>query len=272
MLKIWLEPAENDINDSFRRELLTSSLALSIDYDFDKVLDDNNNQDTLSVIENNRKEYIRILKSIGEWNKDIDSQVSLFFTKYKEAYENSQISDENGRRMFTLDYLTMSFEFYRIKNIAAQAQVVEEKKGKIRTPIDTFLKTVNTFFSMSDDKKQISISVEGRIVITADSPKREVSLYNLSSGEKQIIIIFACLIFGLPPESSGIYIIDEPEASLHLTWQNIFVESICKVNSSIQLIFATHSPEIIGRNSNRAVKLKKQINMEKIERTDLPND
>ena len=59
---------------------------------------------------------------------------------------------------------------------------------------------------------------------------------------------------------SGIYIIDEPEASLHLAWQKSFVESIRRVNNSIQLIFATHAPEIIGKYSDHAVKLQKKIN------------
>ena len=108
--------------------------------------------------------------------------------------------------------------------------------------------------------------------MTADSPKRPISIYHLSSGEKQIIIIFACLIFGLPNENGGIYIIDEPEASLHLAWQNMFVKSIREVNSSIQLIFATHAPEIIGRNSNCAVKLRKQINPEKLKKAGLLNE
>ena len=77
----------------------------------------------------------------------------------------------------------------------------------------------------------------------------------MSSGEKQIFIIFASLIFGLKNNKSGIYIIDEPEASLHLKWQREFVSSILEINPNIQLIFATHSPEIVGRYTNYMRKL-----------------
>ena len=51
------------------------------------------------------------------------------------------------------------------------------------------------------------------------------------------------------------------ENSLTLpAWQKSFVESIRRVNNSIQLIFATHAPEIIGKYSDHAVKLQKKIN------------
>ena len=120
---------------------------------------------------------------------------------------------------------------------------------------------VNGFFSIGDDKKSIMIDSEGRIIIQSEIPNRTLSIYNLSSGEKQIIIIFARLIFGLNSHEHGIYIIDEPEASLHLAWQKRFVESVQKVDNTIQLIFATHSPEISGKNSNRMVKLTRKINL-----------
>ena len=59
---------------------------------------------------------------------------------------------------------------------------------------------------------------------------------------------------------------DEPEASLHLAWQNKFVPSILKINKDIQLIFATHSPELIGRYTDKAVKLVRtqETNYEKL--------
>lgn len=264
-----ISTAENSINVRFRRELLASSLSVTTDYDLGKLIENVGDENTLASIEKNRQEYIRILRAIGEWNSDMNSQVDNFFEKYKEAYEKMRSGEEQGRRFFTIDFLLMNMEFNRIKQIAAQAQKVEREKEEIRTPINAFLSTVNNFFGISEDKKHIDINDDGRIVVTADSPKRNVSLYHLSSGEKQIIIIFACLIFGLPAGKGGIYIIDEPEASLHLAWQKMFVESIREVNSSIQLIFATHAPEIIGRNSACSVKLRKKVNPKRLEKAGL---
>ena len=86
-----------------------------------------------------------------------------------------------------------------------------------------------------------------------------MKLIDLSSGEKQIIITFASLIFGLKGKRTGIFIVDEPKASLHLEWQSKFVPSILETASNIQLIFATHSSELIGRYRDKAVILQKKI-------------
>ena len=251
---------ENSINSKFRSNILTSSLKVTSEYNFMKLLDSVQDENTLSNIEKNRSEYIRTLHSLGEWNDDTNKRVENFFKKYRSTFEKMQQEGRNGGHGVTIDFLLMNMEFNRIKEIASQAQEIEREKEKVRTPITAFLNTVNDFFGIGEDKKHISISNVVKIRVEADSPHRKLSLYSLSSGEKQIIIIFACLIFGLPVGQSGIYIIDEPEASLHLAWQKSFVESIRRVNNSIQLIFATHAPEIIGKYSDHAVKLQKKIN------------
>ena len=46
-------------------------------------------------------------------------------------------------------------------------------------------------------------------------------------------------------KGSGIFIVDEPELSLHIDWQEKFVEAVLDANPDVQLILATHSPAII---------------------------
>ena len=77
-----------------------------------------------------------------------------------------------------------------------------------------------------------------------------------------MIITFASLIFKLGNQDDAIFIVDEPEASLHLDWQSKYVKSILEINRNIQMIFATHSPEIIGKYSNKAIEMKKRNNGE----------
>lgn len=264
-----ISSTENMINAKFRSNILTSSLKVNNEYNFKNLFASVRRQKSLSGIEKNRTEYIKTLKSIGEWNEDTNKQVETFFEKYRTAFTEIQQSDAEGRYGVTVDFLLMNMEFNRIQEIAEQAQIIEKEKEHNRLSITTFLETVNAFFDIGEDKKQISINDEGKITVIAESPYRRLSLYNLSSGEKQIVIIFASLVFGLPDGKRGIYIIDEPEASLHLAWQKNFVASIQKVNHSVQLIFATHAPEIIGRFSNRTVKLQKKISPSSKERVDL---
>lgn len=251
--------SELSINNRFRSNIFTSSLKVTSEYS-PKALSEafKGKNNSISNIDKSKDEYIKLLKSIGEWNEDTEKSVEKFFKKYRETFQKSK--KDPG---VTVEFLLMNMELVRIKEIASQAQIIEREKEDVRLPITNFLEIVNNFFSVSADKKKISISNDGKIVVEADTPKRNLSLYNLSSGEKQIVIIFACLIFGLPINQNGIYIIDEPEASLHLAWQKIFVDAIQKVNNSIQFIFATHSPEIIGRYSSHAEKLNKTINKSK---------
>lgn len=256
---IRISSAENRVSEQFKNSIFTSSLKVTNEYSFTKLLTSIKSKETLDGIEQNQREYIKTLKSIGEWNPETEKRLEDFFAKYKSAFKNAQQEESAGHPGLSIDLLVMNIEFNRIKDIATQAQMLEKNKERIRTPITSFLSTVNKFFSISEDKKQVVIDNEGRIYIEATSPARRLSLYNLSSGEKQIIIIFACLIFGLPSGQNGIYIIDEPEASLHLAWQKMFVESIQKVNSSIQLVFATHAPEIIGKYADHAVKLQRKV-------------
>lgn len=214
---------------------------------------------SLDNIEKNHQQYIKLLKSIGALDPDMHQQIDEFFEDYKEEYKKATL-DSSGRFSFSKKYIVMDVEFNRIREIAAQTKKIEAEKEKIREPLTKFLVTVNGFFSIGADRKKISVSSDGRIKVSARDVPREISLYRLSSGEKQIIILLASLIFGLQGNRRGIYIVDEPEASLHLAWQKIFVRSILKANSSVQLIFATHAPEIIGPYSDKAVHLEKKIN------------
>jgi hypothetical protein len=81
-------------------------------------------------------------------------------------------------------------------------------------------------------------------------------LNKLSSGEKQILMIFYLLLF--EAKEGSLVIIDEPEISLHVAWQ----QSLGKVFSNIarlrrlHLIVATHSPQVIHDNWDLSVELK----------------
>lgn len=265
-----ISSAENKVDAQFKSNIFTSSLTISNNYNFSKLFSQARGKETLESIEQNRLDYIKTLRAIGEWNDNTSKQLEEFIKNYQSAFEAAKEAERTGKPGITVDFLLMNIEFNRIRTIANHAQKIEKEKEIIRKPITSFLTTVNDFFNTGYDNKKISID-NGEIVITAESPYRKLSLYNLSSGEKQIIILLACLIFGLPTGESGIYIIDEPEASLHLEWQKKFVESIQRVNGSIQLVFATHSPEIIGKYANRAVKLQRKVRIKNKEKVDKYN-
>ena len=71
----------------------------------------------------------------------------------------------------------------------------------------------------------------------------KVPPYMLSSGEKQILVI---LLTALVQEGRpGVMLMDEPEISLHIEWQQRLITLIRTLNPNTQIILCTHSPAII---------------------------
>ena len=119
------------------------------------------------------------------------------------------------------------------------------------------MKIINDFIGTSLIEKEVKLDKIGTPYIFVE-PNKRISLENLSSGEKQIVIFFAYLLLYLKQNIEGIFIVDEPEMSLHLYWQKMFVDKIIEANPNIQLIFATHAPEIIGKRRDKMVKLERE--------------
>lgn len=95
-------------------------------------------------------------------------------------------------------------------------------------------------------RKVIKYGPEG-IVVTVDG--QPLSLECLSSGEKNDLIMFYNLIFG--SENNGLVLVDEPEISLHIKWQEEYLDfllEICDMNN-LQAVVATHSPNIVSGHS-----------------------
>ncbi len=70
-----------------------------------------------------------------------------------------------------------------------------------------------------------------------------LSPYKLSSGEKQMLVIMLTVLV----EDGKPYalIMDEPEISLHIEWQQKLIELIRELNPNAQIILSTHSPALI---------------------------
>ena len=102
--------------------------------------------------------------------------------------------------------------------------------------------------------KKIKISKKYGIDIVDENGKR-LRLNQLSSGEKQEIVLFYELIFGT--QENVLLMIDEPEISLHITWQKKFMDDLLRIieYKGINVIVATHSPQIINNHWDRQIDL-----------------
>jgi len=90
------------------------------------------------------------------------------------------------------------------------------------------------------DEKQLQIDrLSLQVAVVSVAAKKQIPIDSLSSGEKQMISLFARLY--LYP-GSKIVLIDEPELSLSIDWQRRILLDVVNAPSCEQLIAITHSP------------------------------
>ena len=92
-------------------------------------------------------------------------------------------------------------------------------------------------------RKEFHIDDRNELKVVTQSGKN-LPLRLLSSGEKQLIIVLGEAL--LQQQKACIYIADEPELSLHVKWQESLVENLLALNENAQIVFATHSPDVVS--------------------------
>ena len=80
---------------------------------------------------------------------------------------------------------------------------------------------------------QVAVSAEGG---------HSYGLSALSSGERQILTMLYSA--SRTRFLSGVFLIDEPELSLHIDWQRIVLRELQSQSAGRQIIACTHSPEV----------------------------
>lgn len=116
--------------------------------------------------------------------------------------------------------------------------------------VDLFRAVINSKYV----GKSITVSrEEGFTVLTDRSDILDARF--LSSGEQHELVLAYRLLFNVQPGS--LILIDEPELSLHVSWQQMFLPDLQRISRTAQLDFlvATHSPIIIGNRWDLTEKL-----------------
>lgn len=129
----------------------------------------------------------------------------------------------------------------------------------------------HAFATVFDDLNFYKITTENNMKKVIFKKKdQEVDIASLSSGEKQIVFRGAFLIRNQESIKGNIILIDEPEISLHPTWQkkilnyyrNLFVDE--RGNQNSQIFIATHSQYVLSSalliNGKTSIILMKRTN------------
>lgn len=176
--------------------------------------------------------------------KQIENDVQAIESK-QENYRKLGLIAEELSRVQGLDQL----ESDPVK-LAAMTVYVTDMKAKLDV-LDYLAQRVSLLLGQINEKfthKRLLINAQHELAIET-SHGDEVSVSALSSGEQHQIVLAYDMLFRI--EANSLVMIDEPELSLHVNWQERFfsdLESVIKV-ANFDALIATHSPYIInGRN------------------------
>lgn len=117
-----------------------------------------------------------------------------------------------------------------------------------------FVNLINGF--LIDKKLQANVT---RGVNIISDTEVVLSPQNLSSGEKQLLLLFSNV---LTASSLGsLFIIDEPELSLNIKWQRHLIDALLELtqDNNCQFLLASHSFELLAKHRERVVELNPHV-------------
>jgi len=103
--------------------------------------------------------------------------------------------------------------------------------------------------------KQLQVTDGEGLSVHHTATGRPIALDSLSSGEQHEIILMIDLLFNVP--RGAVVLVDEPEISLHVVWQVSFIPDVRRIAelAGFRFVVATHSPQIINDEWDRAIRL-----------------
>ena len=111
------------------------------------------------------------------------------------------------------------------------AQQLSQKKTRFQDIVDNLFH--ETGKKMIGTENELRFTQIGEVLLP----------YQLSSGEKQILVILLTVL--VEDNQPYVLFMDEPEVSLHLEWQKRLVDLCLELNPNVQIILTTHSPAIV---------------------------
>lgn len=214
---------------------------------------------SIDVARRNLRKLPELLKVPKEF---IESKVDPMFDFLEERLnlikgksENKQSDDEilTTRDVALIEW---SYNKTQIGKINSLSKIVSEhnrESDQIFRRLNEFLEMVNSF--IGDSEKTVYFDRLGFLKFNLGSETEERDIRTLSSGEIQMIVILTHLFFNPEVERANVFIIDEPELSLHVQWQEKFVNALMDASEETQFIMATHSPSIILDRVDRCVEV-----------------
>jgi len=128
-----------------------------------------------------------------------------------------------------------------LQDVVRDIDAVEDKINDAMAARTALQDLISRMFT---DNKEVSFT-DDSIAVKSYSGE-SLDLASLSSGEKHLLRIFVETL--LVQQST--LLVDEPEISMHVDWQERLIEALRTLNPHAQLVLATHSPEVMAHVSD----------------------
>lgn len=244
--------------DNFKKSEMCSSIEVILENgDFfvmnQEEMPDRVRDDLVKILQNNPNILKEMLKK-----DEVASELQQLFNMLKVTSNLPSVTKFSSG--YKQEEIELNFEFISTVNLNANAnQNIPLGNGEVQNILDLeiktelqrlliiqdkelnerLLKSLNEMFNESD--KQVRLDNDFEL----EFKYKEELLYfpQLSSGERQVIYIL--LKVAIATHNNALILMDEPEISLHLSWQEKLLTQIRTINPDSQIIIVTHSPAIV---------------------------
>jgi len=199
-------------------------------------------------VSSERAALAAIFELLGVDRNDYEPQLAENSARFARAKERFERNDP-----IPIGELFLILNAIRAHSLVQLYETLEARRSEIFRPRDSFLSVLNSLLA---PRKRVYQTATNELAIESKDGKT-LRLEELSSGEKQLIIILGQAL--LQESVGAIYIADEPELSLHVEWQERITSSIEQLNPNAQIIFATHSPDIVGSHADRIIDMERIV-------------
>lgn len=228
---------------------------------FYKIIDENGNDTVYPANKNNNQALnVEDKKDIRHYGCSFSNVKANYKTKKItsittksldiEKYDNDQEDDINSLKQLIVDIQNQDNTDYAELNKSLGSSPITWEEFFVTSKTNRFKNAFDTFFNNLKFYKVINKDSEKVILFKKDD--NEISIDELSSGEKQIVFRGIHLLKNIKKLDGAAIMVDEPELSMHPKWQkniltyyqDLFSESNVQ---NAQLLIASHSEHVISR-------------------------
>ncbi|PEK38249.1 hypothetical protein CN568_21755 [Bacillus pseudomycoides] len=186
------------------------------------------------------KQFFTMIGYIDKNNQLAVELINEYVLRVEKALGINSSDLEVSLNEETVDALVSHDLIHRLLEMFEKShKIITEQKKPFRELVKDLKEFIDADISFN----------EGEGVLSFSKNYVELNSEDLSAGEKQLVTLF--VYTKLCNREQTILLIDEPELSLHISWQRKFLKHLMNNNNNVQFIISSHSPFIVSNYKDK---------------------